>query len=270
MKIIDCHTHLQTKELINEYNLNGNYAISIKALKSLIGNGNKFYRAVNDFDNIFIVECIDANKSIRKQLNKIEKRLKRINKIVGIKIYLGYQSIYANDEKLYPIYYFALKHNLTIVFHCGVGSENLKDGFGSAYADASKIEDVAKYFPSVKFVASHFNEPDFESCANLVLNYDNVFTDISGGLENVTNKPSDIVVAEYVNKIEPLIKKYKDTNLYKKVMFGTDFFGAASGFGFKDEYVLVLKKLFKKECMDNLLFINCLNAYPKIKQIIKY
>lgn len=104
--IIDCHTHLQSDKLIDEYfEKRDGYAIAIKALDSLIGNGDKFYEATQKYDYVFICECIDvvSEISIENQLKKIEENLKKY-KTIGIKIYLGYQAIFADDKRLFPVY----------------------------------------------------------------------------------------------------------------------------------------------------------------------
>lgn len=265
MRIIDCHTHLQTPELVEEYFKNrSGYAISIKALDSLIGNGNNFYK-VAKFKNIFICECIDITKSIFNQLNEIKNNIKKY-KIIGIKIYLGYQPIFANDDRLIPVYNFAQENNLSIVYHCGVGADNLD--YDTKHSSSLPIEQVAKQFPTVNFIASHFDYPNFENCAKIVCRNKNIFTDISGEYENFDNKNYSELIIDFENKISKTINKYGKDILSKKVMFGTDYFGIGSGFDAVEEYVKTCKDLFGDENMQDCLFNNCLNAYPKIKDFL--
>lgn len=268
MKIIDCHTHLQTKELIEEYfSRSSGYVISIKALDFLIGNGDEFYDAIKDYKNVFICECIDALLPIDKQLEKIEKNLKKYQ-VVGLKIYLGYQPVFANDERFYPVYEFAKKNGLSVVFHCGVGAENLDSEEEVNYASSLKIVDVAKKFPEVNFIASHFDYPNIEDCAKIVMEHKNIFTDISGIYENFENKDYKELINWFVNELTPVINKYDKNELALKVMFGTDYFGIGSGFDAIDEYKQTIVRLFGEKNYNNCVFKNCMKAYPKLNKYL--
>lgn len=263
-RIIDCHTHLQTKELINEYfelNEQG-YAISIRALDSLIGNGLKFFDEIKDENRIFVCDCIDAEIDISRQLLEIEARLKEYN-IVGIKIYTGYQSVFANDKKFYPIYDFAKKYGLSIVYHCGIGAESLKN-YELNYASSVHVGKVAKEYPSVNFICSHFDYPNFEDCAKVVAENKNVYTDISGAYEGSSLDMKTIDI--FVDQLSKVIAKYP--TVIDKTMFGTDYFGKDTDFGFFDEYIITVQKLFKKFNQSAILFDNCIKAYPKLFNLI--
>jgi len=266
-KFIDCHTHLQTEELIEEYFANRvGYAISIKALDSLIGNGDTFYKATEKYENIFICESIDALEPIKPQIEKIKLNLKKY-RTIGLKIYLGYQPIFADDEKLLPVYEFAKENELSVVFHCGVGADNLY--YDEKFSSSLPIENVAKQYPTVNFIASHFDYPNFDDCAKIVCNNANIYTDISGEFENFGNSPYHKLINEFVAQIFPTIEKYDKDVLAKKVMFGTDYFGIGSGFDAVEEYMQTCKILFGEKNTNNCLYNNCINAYPKIMKYIK-
>ncbi len=210
-QIIDCHTHLQTENLINEYFANREgYAIAIKSLDFLISNGDDSYTATIKYNNIFICECIDVLKPISQQLQLIKKYSNKF-RTIGIKIYLGYQPVMSDDSKLFPIYEFAKENNLSIVFHCGVGTENL-DKANYKKASCLPIENVARMYPEVNFIASHFDYPNFDDCANIVCNNNNIFTNISGAYENFDNKPYNQLINEFVTNIKPTIDKFGKNN----------------------------------------------------------
>lgn len=270
MKIIDSHTHLQSEDLIREYfkEKNREFAISMKALDSLIGNGDEFWHATKKFDNVFVCADIDAMLPINEQLEKIDK-LKYENKIIGIKIYTGYQPIFADDERLNPVFEYAQANGLSVVYHCGVGAENLKSAKDYDYASCLPIANLARRYPEVNFIASHFDYPNFEDCAKLVLQFDNVFTDVSGEIENFKNYSNLDLANKFIEKIKPVIDKLDIDKLAQKVMFGTDYFGKNSGFYAVEEYIYICEKLFGEKNLDKLLYKNCLKAYPKIKEYLK-
>lgn len=270
MKVIDCHTHLQTDKLIKEYFCNRNYyTIAMKSPDSLIGNGEVFYETLKNCKNVFICECVDLYKDIAFQLKEIEKRLNNYN-IVGIKIYLGYQEFYADDKILYPVYKFAEEKNLTIVFHCGFASENLDYDKKKVltFSSSRRISQISKKFPNVNFVASHFDIPNYEDCINLILSHSNVYTDISGVLENINNEDDSLVIQDFINSISPVLSKFDKEKVAKKVMFGTDYFGKDTKFYAVEEYIEVIKVLFGEKNLNNCLYENCLKAYPRIKNLL--
>lgn len=265
--VIDCHTHLQTQPLIEEYfKKRKGYAIAIKALDSLIGNGNIFYDATKNCKNIFTCECIDALLPIKPQLDLIKSHLTAPYQVVGIKIYLGYQPIFADDEKLYPVYQFAQDNGLSVVFHCGVVSNQEKSSTYQKYTNCLSVDKVAVDFPQVNFIISHFDVPNFYQCATIVQKNDNVFTDISGIFERIDDMNLKAMMKQLEKDVSACYHYFSGLN--RKVMFGTDFFGAEAGFDIVEEYQVVLKKVFGKKNLNNVLFENCTNAYPKIKTFL--
>ena len=269
-KIIDCHTHLQTKQLIEEYYKDcKGFAIVMKALDSLIGNGDDIYEEISHFDNIFLCECVDAfsKTSIEDQLKTIEQHLQQY-KIVGIKIYLGYQPIFADDKKLFTVYDFAEKHNLSIVFHCGMLVETLQKKTKFNYSSCLPIAKIAKKYPKVNFIVSHFDYPNLQDCLKVITENKNVFTDISGQYENYDNKPYEDLKNLYLEELTCALKNFNKQDILSKVMFGTDYFGKGSGFDEVETYVSTLDAMFGKKNKKLYLYENCLHAYPKIKEYI--
>ncbi len=262
--IIDCHTHLQTKQLVNEYFTNRKgCVISIKALDCLIGNSDLYYDAVRNDKRIFCAECINVVKEIAPQLNDIENKLSDQSlQIVAIKIYLGYQPIYADDKKLYQVYEFAKKHNLSVIFHCGVVCSNEKNKAFLKYAKCTAIDKICVDFPEVHFVISHFDVPNFLECAAIVQKNENCFTDLSGILEKVDFFNKRKMKKQLIKDIKSIVNYFPC--LKDKVMFGTDYFGKGSGFDLVEDYIACLKAIFGRKNQNKFLYQNCLKAYPKI------
>lgn len=270
MKVIDCHTHIQTKQKINDYfstNKFVNYAICMKALDSLIGNKDKIYESIAHDKRIFLLECIDVDKDIKSQLKEIQKKLKdNAYQIIGIKIYLGYQFIYPDDRKLYEVYKFAEKNSLTITFHCGmVDSDNNYKSY-IEYSNCLGVDKICVDFPKVNFVISHFNVPDFDTCVEVVVKNDNCFTDISGIFErtkyfNLKKISKQLIVdIKRLQAYNPILKE--------KVMFGTDFFGLDTNYDIVKTYKDCLVKIFGNKEKQKVLYENCVRAYPKIKDFL--
>lgn len=161
------------------------------------------------------------------------------------------------------------KNGLSIVFHCGAGAQNLKSDTFVNYASSLPIEKIAKLFPEVNFIASHFDYPNFNDCAKIITKNANIYTDISGEYENFENRSYDDLIKELVDQIQPTINKYGRDKIASKTMFGTDYFGIGSGFDAVEEYIETCKILFGEQNLDNCLWNNCLKAYPKINYFLK-
>ena len=58
---------------------------------------------------------------------------------------------------------FANDHHLSVTFHCGEIYDDNGESSSSPYSDAKYIEDLAKKYPKVNFIASHINWPNFDS-----------------------------------------------------------------------------------------------------------
>lgn len=167
-----------------------------------------------------------------------------------------------------PVYKFCEENNLTAVFHCGVGAVNLHSENEKNYSSCLPIGRIAKMFPNVNFVVSHFDYPNFDDCLKVITENKNVFTDISGQYENFNNAPYESLIKDFVSEIKPYLDKYNLEEIVTKVMFGTDYFGIGSGFEAVEEYIKTLYELFPKNFEKNFLYKNCLRAYPKISKYL--
>ena len=211
---------------------------------------------------MYFLDSVDLDH-VEDELKKIEKKKKKYPRIIGIKIYLGYQKYFANNEKIFKVADFACKNKLTVTFHCGeIYDEDGKSSF-SEYSNAKYIEDLAKKYPNTNFVASHINWPEFESVFSLCNKYDNFYTCFSGcndGWDEKERSRQNMLISDILNKY---FKKYP--KIKKKVMYGTDFFACSEDYSDVSSYIKILDLLNinSKEKKD-ILYNNVCNAY-KIK-----
>ncbi|MEG2014294.1 MAG: amidohydrolase family protein [Clostridia bacterium] len=271
--IIDCHTHIQNKKLANEYfskGLNVDYAICMNDILragdngmfeyTSISNGSAFYKTIYGDNRLLMCEYIDAFADIEKQLVRLSKMLRVNAKIVGVKIYLGYQPIRADDTRLFPVYQFCLENQLTVVFHTGVGAYfcNFAE---NDYSSCKYIEIPARLFPKCHFIISHFGFPEITSAARIVTDYPNVYTDISGYFENMSDSDTN-AISEYAKLLCDAINGHK--NIETKILFGTDFFGNNSSMHCVEEYISVLTKVFNSPQIADIMCQNIISAYPRL------
>lgn len=127
-------------------------------------------------DKIKVVASINPFNVSKSSLTEF-KSLASSNKIRGVKIYLGYFHLPANDRSYLPFYDFAAEHKLPVIFHTG-------DTFSSKgklkYAGALQIDELAVDFPDTDFVIAHMANPWLMDAAAVIYKNKNVFGDLSG------------------------------------------------------------------------------------------
>ena len=194
------------------------------------------------------------DKDIQEQLNNITDYLKITNKIVGLKLYPGYQHFYPTDTVCEPIYEFAEKHKLVVVFHNGDVWDD-KNYAILKYAKACHIDEVAVKHPNVRFTLSHLGFPDILETAMIVNKNPNVYTCISGIVD--TNYENNY----YGEDLKRAINYYP--NLINKLMHGTDFCGKNTLLNQIEEYKTFITNNFNEEDQKKILYDNAYNWYIK-------
>ncbi len=149
-----------------------------------------------------------------KNLSKAQKALApdfKKKSYVGLKFYLGYESIVVTDKKWHPFYALALKYDFPIIFHTG-------DSLGAAarlrYSHPLQIDELAVRLPKLKIVLAHFGNPWVMDAAEIVYKNPNVYADLSGFF--VGGQGFDKYLINRVNQAVAFCGT-------EKLMFGTDY-----------------------------------------------
>ena len=167
---------------------------------------------VKDCAQLHVIGTIDLENYVQKDLDALEEHLKK-REIIGIKLYLGYQHIYAYDKRCHPIYELCTKYNVPAMFHTG---DTFRADGKVRYAHPLAIDDVAVDFPHCKLVIAHVGNPWMETTAEILYKNENVYADISG-----------LVVCDgfHTPDGELAKKRLKELIAYasaKKLIYGTD------------------------------------------------
>lgn len=259
--IFDCHLHALTKEDFEIYMKTAcaNKFINIRGLfiDEMLDPYN--FEEFIENDDMYFLDSIDLN-NIDEGLENIKEDISKYPRILGIKIYLGYQKYYANDKKIDKVVKFAEENNLSVTFHCGeIYDEDGKSSY-SPYSDAKYIEELANKYPNVNFIASHINWPNFDNLFYMCNKYDNVYTCFSGcnDGENIEERnKQNILISNIINKY---INIYP--NIKKKLMYGTDFFAVSDEYSDVSSYVQIVDLLkIKEEEKIDILYNNVCRAY---------
>ncbi|MGA1875957.1 MAG: amidohydrolase family protein [bacterium] len=91
--------------------------------------------------------------SLHPDSSDIPEAIRKIKEagFIGIKLHPEFQSFYFDEERMYPIYREAMKHDLLILFHCGYDI-SFPD---SDRCDPERLARVHADFPELRILASH-------------------------------------------------------------------------------------------------------------------
>jgi predicted TIM-barrel fold metal-dependent hydrolase len=134
--------------------------------------------------------------------------------LYGIKIYSGYQHLDYDSDKFIRIGKLAEQYHLPIMFHGG-----FQQGHGSNLTLAVSpqlISQVAKKLPQVPIIISHLAWPFVQELIAASLQFDNLYTDMSGMLDSYKTPHTLPQCVEG-------LKQYLEACGPKKLLFGTDF-----------------------------------------------
>lgn len=228
--LIDSHIHSYTKEDIEKLLL-GMKANGID--KSVIMywpwptfGGRKvppFERVLENIKshkNLFLAGSmvVTDSKNYETNIKMLEAALSK-KQIVGIKLCLGYDHIFANDERCDAIYELCLKYKVPAVFHTG-DTWNMISNSLVRYANPIYIDDVAVKYPKLKIIISHIGNPCWiKETAEVIYKNKNAYADFSGilassGWFEIYNdgiKQQIIEMAAYCENP-------------RKLLFGTDYY----------------------------------------------
>lgn len=253
--IIDNHTHINNKKSLNSYKKNSKKIISkiisipwYKKTKDQI-DIEDLLKFISDKPNIYALGAIDMDKPLEKQLSLHEKLLKD-KKIVGIKLYPGYQYFYPSDPKVFEIARLCEKYNKPLVFHNG-DFYDPEDKALLKYSHPIHIDELANKCPNTKIIISHFGFPYHMETANIISKNKNVFTDISGTIDNCGSSKKDLInlTTQYISDLKRVFNYYPHLKL--KTMFGTDYSGEDTPLNQVQSYIDVIKKIMNKQEQKN-------------------
>lgn len=252
--IIDIHTHIYDEKTYKSYFDKAKGKISKVFVMHLPWSKfslNNLLDFASKKDNLYIVGSIDVDGNIKKQLKSHQKLFQK-KKIYGIKLYPGYQYFYPSDKKVYPIAKLCQKYSKPLIFHSG----DVYDPENTSilkYSHPIYVDELAVKFPECKIIISHFGFPNFIEAANVVYKNKNVYTDISGTIDEVnTKEEAKNLFNQYVEDLKRVIAYIPD--IKQKTMFGTDYGGEDTPLNEVEPYIRVVEKVFPKTNQENVFY----------------
>lgn len=165
--------------------------------------------------NVSVVGSIDVLDHDRRDLEELDRWMAE-GRIVGIKLYPGYQHFYPDQDICGPIYRLCLKHDLPVIFHSGDTLSNGENKAKVKYSHPLHIDSVATEHPDLKIVIAHAGNPWFIDSAEVLYKNDNVYADLSG---LVVREPLN---SPYGRLMKRRLRELMDYSSPRKLLFGTD------------------------------------------------
>ncbi len=186
------------------------------------------------------------------------ERFLKTPQCVGIKVYTGYNRVYAKDPRHEPFYALAEKYDVPVCFHMGetAGGHGLLK-----YAHPLTLDEVAASHPRVRFVIAHVGSPWILDAVEVMAKNENVYIDISGLLVGCASGE------EYLKKQQAYfayLRMWLDyAERYDKVMYGTDWplINVKS-------YLDVMKAVIPAARHEDVFYNNALRCYKKIEGLL--
>ncbi|MDE9541990.1 amidohydrolase family protein [Xenorhabdus bovienii] len=220
INVFDAHVHTEFEGTPDHFS---GIISSLDSFKESI-NGINFVGALSDsavpsqnhgdLSEYGIYHCA-VIRDLNYKIDIIEKNILS-GKIYAIKINVGFIHRYASDEFFQPLYIFAEKLKVPIMFHSG------DPGWSHAkvkYADPISFDEIAVDYPGVNFVLVHAGNPWFQSAAVVAAKNANVFLEGSSLIDGDTKACSDERAKRLISKPLSWIIDYLGSS--EKLIFGS-------------------------------------------------
>jgi len=255
-RAIDVHTHIFTEEAYSTYMEKAQGRTEkIITIHYWAHKGLPKYtlEEVLDFaaakPNMYVLAAVNVDFNIKQQRYELD-RLLRDRKIVGVKMYPGYQYFYPNDERACVIAELCQAHTVPLMFHSGAMSQRGKPLL--KYAHPLHIDELALRFPELKIVIAHMGFPWLIDAAAVIAKHQNVYADLSGTVDKVSPEALVRLVSRYKEELRKCIDFFPD--IAPKLMFGTDYSGEHTLLTEVEPYFEVVDAVFSPKEREDVLY----------------
>lgn len=146
------------------------------------------------------------------ELDKYQRLLEK-RRIKGLKFFPGHDPYFPTDERCLPYYELCEKLDIPVLFHTG---ENSGDSECVKWNDPKYIVEIAKKYPKLKVIITHYFWPKLDYCYEITKDVSNIYFELAALADKEVIEKSGGI--EKIREI--LIKTIFDRP--DKVIFGTD------------------------------------------------
>lgn len=261
--IIDSHVHISLYNN-NAKNLSEAFALFLEKMKKnglsaaiIIPNNvekseniadlEKAIKLIGERKNLFLLGSPQIIQRGSSELEKYQNMLEA-GKIKGLKFFPGHDPYYPTDERCLPYYELCEKSDVPVLFHTG---ENSGDSECAKWNDPKYIVEVAKKYPKLKVIITHYYWPKIDYCYETTKNIPNIYFELAAMAdEEVIEKSGGI------EKIREILKK-TISDRPDKVIFGTDWPMCKI-----EKHIELVKSLaLEKDVEEEVFWKNSVNVY---------
>jgi hypothetical protein len=177
-----------------------------------IADLDKAIELIGERKNLFFLGSPQIIQRGSSEIEKYQKLLEE-GKIKGIKFFPGHDPYYPTDERCLPYYALCEKLNVPVLFHTG---ENSGDSECAKWNDPRYIVEVAKNYPKLKVIITHYYWPKMDYCYEITREIPNIY------FETAAMADSEVVEKSGgIEKIRGILRK-TIIDRSNNVIFGTD------------------------------------------------
>ncbi len=172
----------------------------------------KAIELAGDQENFYF---LGSPQIIQRGLGEVERYQKLLEekRIVGLKFFPGHDPYFPTDDRCLPYYALCQKLHVPVLFHTG---ENSGDSACATWNDPKYIVEIAKKFPKLKVIITHYFWPKMQYCYDITKDISNIYFETAAMADGeVLEKSGGMEVVQEIVK-----KTIKDRP--EQVIFGTD------------------------------------------------
>lgn len=226
--IIDSHVHISiydnnTSSLEGAFELflqemaKNNLSSAIIIPDNIEGSDNiadlgKAIELIGERKNLFLLGSPQIIQRGLSELKKYQKLLEE-GKIKGIKFFPSHDPYYPIDERCLPYYKLCEKMDVPVLFHTG---ENSGDSDCAKWSDPKYIVEIAKKYPKLKVIITHYFWPKLDYCYEITKDIPNICFELAALADKEVIEKSG-----GIEKIKEILRK-TISDRPGNVIFGTD------------------------------------------------
>ena len=166
-------------------------------------------------DRFWCAGSADPKNLTDERLAELEADM-AADRIRAVKLYIGYQHYYPDDEDCVPIYNLLMKYDMPVIFHTG---DCVSTMARLKFSHPLNVDDLAFRFPELKIVMAHMGNPWLWDAAEVIYKNENVYADLSGLITGIDGEYRDEYRERLLEQLESAIYYCGADHL----MFGTDY-----------------------------------------------
>ena len=204
-------------------------------------------KLTNGYKNLFL---LGSPQIIQRGNSEVEryKTLLQNGTVKGLKFFTGHDPYYPTDERCFSYYEMCQDLGVPVVFHTG---ENPNNPEAAKYNNPKYIVEVAKKYPNLKVVITHYNWPNIEYCYETTKDVPNIYFELAGTADKEVLEKSG-----GLEKMRSILKQTIDDRP-DQVIFGTDW----PMCGIADHIKLINSLALPEDIKEKVFYKNARNIY---------